>query len=115
MILLRRYRLFPAVAAALFVSAALSTSNSSRVLGTSVTHAHALEPVAAQACNGRCLNPHPNQFKTWYGQRKGTWVQVYRQWADGCTHFQWFDTRTNTWDVDPRTNAPKISWTCCVH
>jgi hypothetical protein len=70
---------------------------------------------AAQACNGRCLDPHPNQFKTWYGQRKGTWVQVYRQWSDGCTQYQWFDTSSKRWDVDPRTKAPKIFWTCCVH
>jgi hypothetical protein len=110
---LRRYRLTPALAAVLLLSTSLSIDSSDRVIAAE--DVHAIDGDAGQACNGRCLNPHPNQFKTWYGERKGTWVQVYRQWADGCTHYQWFDTRTNTWDVDPRTNAPKISWTCCVH
>jgi hypothetical protein len=65
-------------------------------------------------CSGRCLNPHPNQFKWWYGQRKDCQVQVFRQWTDGCTHYQWFNTCNNKWDVDSR-GAARVYWTCCTH
>jgi len=57
---------------------------------------------------GRCLNPHPGQFRFWYGQQDGCIVQVWRQWPDGCTHFQWFNNCSKSWD-------PQIYWTYCVH
>jgi hypothetical protein len=106
-------RLTPAIAAVLLLSLPPAVDSHDR--SPAAAHVRASAADGGQACNGRCLNPHPNQFKTWYGQRKGNWVQVYRQWTDGCTHYQWLDTKTNTWDVDPKTKAPKISWTCCVH
>lgn len=59
-------------------------------------------------CGGRCLNPHPGPFKSWNGQVNGCFVQVWRQWPDGCTHYQWWNTCYNYWD-------PQIWWTCCVH
>ena len=62
----------------------------------------------AQGCGGRCLNPHPGAFRSWYGQRNGCLVQVWRQWPDACTHYQWLNTCNNIWD-------PQINWTCCVH
>ena len=65
-------------------------------------------------CSGRCLNPHRNQFKWWYGERKNCQVQVMRQWSDGCTHYQWFNTCNNKWDVDSR-GAARVYWTCCTH
>lgn len=59
-------------------------------------------------CAGRCINPHPGQFRTWNGQVNGCFVQVWRQFGDGCTHYQWWNTCYNYWD-------PQIWWTCCVH
>jgi hypothetical protein len=61
-----------------------------------------------QECGGHCLNPHPGQFRSWYGQANGCWVQVWRQWPEGCTHYQMFNTCNNYFD-------PQIYWTCCVH
>lgn len=61
-----------------------------------------------QGCAGRCWNPHPGAFRSWNGQQNGCFLQVWRQWPEGCTHFQWFNTCTNTWD-------PQIYWNCCVH
>lgn len=57
---------------------------------------------------GRCWNPHPGPFRTWIGQQNGCFVQNWRQWQDGCTHFQWFNSCANQWD-------PQIYWTYCVH
>jgi hypothetical protein len=65
-------------------------------------------------CNGRCLNPHPGEFKTWNGQVNGCQVQVWRQWPDGCLHAQWYDSCNGSWDTDPAGN-PRVTWTCCVH
>ena len=61
-------------------------------------------------CGGRCWGPgaHPGQFTWWYGQANGCWVQLWRQWPDGCTHYQLFNTCGNYFD-------PQIHWTCCVH
>ena len=57
---------------------------------------------------GRCLNPHPGPFRSWPGQQNGCLVQVWRQWQDGCTHFQWANNCNGSWD-------PQIYWTYCVH
>lgn len=57
---------------------------------------------------GRCWNPHPGQFRTWPGQQNGCAVQVWRQFQDGCTHFQWYNKCNNIWD-------PQIYWTYCIH
>jgi hypothetical protein len=62
----------------------------------------------SQGCAGRCWNPHPGQFRSWYGQQNGCFVQVWRQWQDGCTHWQLFNSCSNYYD-------PNINWTCCVH
>ena len=62
----------------------------------------------AQGCGGRCIDPHPGQFRWWYGQQNGPWVQVWRQWGDECTHYQWFNPSANIYN-------PQINWTCCVH
>lgn len=67
-----------------------------------------LQLVAPLEAAGRCLNPHPGEFKTWYGARNGCWVQVWRAWPDGCQHYQNFDACHGAWD------APVI-WTSCVH
>ena len=64
-----------------------------------------LKPVQG---GGHCINPHPGPFNQWYGQVNGCFVQVWRQWPDGCTHFQWFNRCYNYFD-------PNITWTNCVH
>jgi hypothetical protein len=63
---------------------------------------------------GRCLNPHPGDFRTWYGQRNGCWIEVWRQWPDSCQHVQFFDSCHGTWDVNPN-GTPRVRWTTCVH
>jgi hypothetical protein len=79
--------------------------------------AHAVGPLAAAAagggCGGRCTNPHAGSFETREGERKACWVQVWRQWPDGCAHYQWFNTCESYWDSD--AEGPKVHWTCCVH
>ena len=70
---------------------------------------------ASMQCKGRCLNPHPGQFRWWYGQaRDQCWVEVWRQWPEGCTHWQLFNRCTGWWDADQYGNA-KVFWTCCQH
>ncbi|HXB53295.1 MAG TPA: hypothetical protein VN461_00800 [Vicinamibacteria bacterium] len=69
-------------------------------------------PVQA-GCQGRCMNPHPGNFNSWFGTRNGCFVQVWRQWPDRCTHYQWYNSCTGYWDSD--MNGPRIYWTCCVH
>lgn len=63
---------------------------------------------------GRCIDPHPGQFRSWSGDRNGCWVAVHRQWQDGCTHYQWYNACYNYWDTHPN-GAPKVYWTQCVH
>jgi hypothetical protein len=67
-----------------------------------------LHPV--QGCGGRCWGPaqHPGQFRWWNGQQNGCMIQVWRQFGDGCTHYQMFNQCYQVWD-------PQIYWTCCVH
>lgn len=70
---------------------------------------------AAPPCKGGCLNPHPGAFKWWYGQmRQDGWVQVFRQWPEGCQHFQMFHAPTGTWATN-RDGSPAVTWICCVH
>ena len=61
-----------------------------------------------------CLNPHPGTYTTSYGSRNGCWVQVWRQFADGCRHYQWFNSCANVWDV-AANGAPSIYWAQCHH
>lgn len=53
-----------------------------------------------------CLNPHPWPFRSWWGPANGCWAPMYRQWNDGCTHYQMYNACTGQWDV-------RISWTYC--
>ena len=74
-------------------------------------------PIAATqvpSCRGKCLDPHPGQFRFWYGQQNGCWIQVWRGWPEGCQHYQWFNSCNGAWDVYPN-GAPHVYWTCCVH
>ncbi len=65
-------------------------------------------------CKRRCQNPHPGEFSSWEGERDGCWVKVWRQWRDGCTHYQWFNICYSYWDSDER-GQPRVYWTCCKH
>jgi len=69
---------------------------------------------AAQNCAGGCLNPHPGQFRWWYGVRNGDWVEVWRQWPEGCRHVQLFHPSSGSWDTNPN-GTPRVRWMCCVH
>lgn len=61
-----------------------------------------------------CLNPHPAPFNSSYGSRNGCWVQVWRNFQDGCVHYQWFNSCSNFWDVNP-DGSPRVYWTQCRH
>jgi len=91
-------RLFSSIAAAPLMSAGIAAPPAS---------------TATQAC-GRCVHPHKGQFQSWQGERKGCWVQMWRRWPEGCTHYQWFNSCSGYWDSEPNGSA-KVHWTCCVH
>lgn len=70
---------------------------------------------AQGTCSRGCLNPHPGgNFKWWYGHQNGAWVEVWRQWPDGCQHVQMFNAQNRYWDSNPDGSA-RVRWTCCVH
>jgi hypothetical protein len=70
---------------------------------------------SGQACNRGCLAQHPGNFRWWYGKQDAAgWVEVWRQWPDGCTHVQMFHPRTGAWDAN-RDGTARVRWTCCVH
>lgn len=70
--------------------------------------------VPMQGCQRRCKDHSKDKFKTWNGQQGGCWLQVWRQFTDSCTQYQWYNTCGRYWDKDPK-GAPKLYWTCCVH
>ena len=64
-------------------------------------------PVTAVA-QATCLNPHPGQFRYWWGQPMDQCNSpMYRQFADGCMHYQVYNRCANAWDS-------RIFWTTCV-
>lgn len=73
---------------------------------------HSIEPTLE--AQGGCLNPHQGPFNTWYGARDGCWIQVWRQWPDGCTHRQMLNTCQGYWDSNP-DGSPRVTWTACRH
>jgi hypothetical protein len=56
---------------------------------------------------GSCVNPHAGPFNNWYGPANGCWAPFWRQWRDGCTHYQMYNTCNGQWD-------PQIHWTFCA-
>ena len=69
----------------------------------------------APPCRGRCIRDvrdHRGEFRSWYGARDGDWVQVWRQWEDGCALWVWFHPvygfRAN------QDGTPELHWVCCV-
>jgi hypothetical protein len=60
-----------------------------------------------------CWNPHPGEFETWLGDWEQEWVPVYRQWPDGCRHYQ-MRRRDGLWHTDAK-GFPIVCWTRCVH
>jgi hypothetical protein len=61
----------------------------------------------------RCSR-HAGNPKQWDGGKQGCWQQKFREWPDGCRHYQWFNTCSNVWDVDP-DGTPRLYWTVCKH
>ena len=61
-----------------------------------------------EAQTNSCLNPHPGQFRYWWGPPNDQCNSpMYRQFADGCTHYQLYNRCANAWDS-------RIFWTTCV-
>jgi hypothetical protein len=70
--------------------------------------------VPALEAQGRCPARHEGRFKTWNGQKQGCRVQVWRQWPDGCTHYQMMNACNGAWDTNP-DGSPRVIWTVCRH
>lgn len=66
-------------------------------------------------CQRGCRDPHPGEFRWWYGkQTQSGWVEVWRQWPEGCLHWQMFHPQTGSWESNPDGSA-RVHWVCCVH
>ncbi len=62
-----------------------------------------LEPIQTNYC----MNPHPGTFRYWWGQPIDQCNSpMYRQFADGCTHYQIYNRCANAWDG-------RIFWVTC--
>ncbi len=60
-----------------------------------------------QQVQAGCANPHPGPFSWWWGSPNDQcWSPMYRQWRDGCTHYQLFNRCANAWDG-------RIFWVTC--
>jgi hypothetical protein len=70
--------------------------------------------LASGQYQGRCLDPHPGQFSVANQQINQCLVQVWRYFADGCVHYQFFNPCSGSWDVYPN-GAPHVTWTRCIH
>jgi hypothetical protein len=57
---------------------------------------------------GYCQNPHLGEFRQSDGETRGCWLQIWREWPDGCKQYRWYDKCHGSWD-------PKEYWTSCVH
>jgi hypothetical protein len=56
---------------------------------------------------GNCINPHPGEFKYWWGTPTDKCNSpMYRQFQDGCIHYQIYNRCANAWDA-------RIYWTTC--
>jgi hypothetical protein len=62
----------------------------------------------------RCPNPHPGKFTQSEGEKKGCWLQIFREWPDGCKHYQWYDVCYGVWDTEKDGKA-KLYWVTCNH
>jgi hypothetical protein len=57
--------------------------------------------------SGNCVNPHPGEFKYWWGTPTDKCNSpMYRQFQDGCVHYQIYNRCANAWDA-------RIFWTTC--
>jgi len=62
---------------------------------------------AGDGRSGNCINPHRGEFKYWWGTPTDTCNSpMYRQFQDGCTHYQVYNRCANAWDA-------RIFWTTC--
>lgn len=54
----------------------------------------------APASQGACVGgTHPGQFTWWWGAPEDQcWAPMYRQWKDGCKHYQRFNKCSKAWD-----------------
>jgi hypothetical protein len=60
------------------------------------------------ASQGACVDgTHPGQFTWWWGAPEDQcWAPMYRQWKDGCKHYQRFNKCSKAWD-------DAIHWVSC--
>jgi hypothetical protein len=57
--------------------------------------------------SGCVQGTHPGQFNWWWGAPEDQcWTPMYRQWKDGCKHYQRYNKCSNAWD-------DRIVWVSC--
>lgn len=98
------------------LSAQLVISNATHTPPTSSERARSFDLIPAASAQVAlpsgpqfCVNPHPhnNNFTTWWGPPIDSCNSgLYRQFADGCVHYQVYNRCANSWDG-------RIFWTYC--
>lgn len=69
----------------------------------------------AQAPASCARHPANVRFKSTTGKKvDACWVEIIRQFEDGCVHVQLFNTCNNTWATE-QDGSPQVRWTRCVH
>jgi hypothetical protein len=65
--------------------------------------------VLLQSVQAGCVQgTHPGQFTWWWGPPENQcWTPMFRQWKDGCKHYQRFNKCSNAWD-------DTIHWVSCT-
>jgi hypothetical protein len=60
------------------------------------------------AAQGTCVSgTHPGEFTWWWGAPEDQcWAPMYREWKDGCKHYQRFNKCSKAWDE-------AIHWVSC--
>ena len=66
-----------------------------------------------------CRTLHPGApSDTWLGEQVTedgvTWTQVFREWDDGCVHYQ-LRREDGAWAVEADGKTPRVCWQRCVH
>lgn len=66
-----------------------------------------------------CVAVHPGApSDTWIGETVEVdgevWTQVFREWDDGCVHFQ-LRRDDGAWNVEGDGKTPRVCWQRCVH
>jgi hypothetical protein len=69
--------------------------------------AEAAGAMLQSAPTGCVAGTHPGEFTWWWGTPENQcWTPMFRQWKDGCKHYQRYNKCANAWD-------DAINWVSC--